>query len=253
MSPAERSLSSPAWNTYAACARDASAGSRLSVGRTIRLQTASIASLALATLGQPVAERAPIHLRVIGVDRVQRAHRPGHARAFAEAEQRVPEHRGREVQRRRERRAPQLRRRAAGCEHRDLEPALERDPVGSAESVEQLPVRRAAAQEHVLSVVGADPVARERVGGPAQPSTRLHQRHARAGARAVQRRRDPGEPAADHGDAAHAAARVSVAWPVGGRRLRLRAATHAFSQTGSEIRRSRTSFGSIAIRSRMPR
>ena len=70
----------------------------------------------------------------------------------------------------------------------------------AAQPLEQAAVGEAAAQEDVLAVVHLKAVALERVGGPAEPAPHLDERHARARVGAVERRRDPGEAAADHDD-----------------------------------------------------
>src|SRR5205814_2303662 len=109
--------------------------------------------------------------------------------------------------------------------------------------LEQPAVGGAAAQEDVLPVVGDDAVARERVRRAAQPRARLQQRDLGAGVGAVERRRDAGEPAThDDNLAPHALTAPT-----------LRAATHAFSHAGREIRRLRIVSGRRSIRSRMPR
>ena len=100
----------------------------------------------------------------------------------------------------------------------------------AAEPREQGAVGRAAAQEHVLAVVEAHPVALEGVGRPAEPAPDLHERHVRAGRGAVERSRDPGQAAADHHDTPPAAQAPPPSM--------LRIATQTFSRAGSDSARA---------------
>ena len=124
---------------------------------------------------------------------------------------------------------------------------MEHRVLGCAEAVEQRTVCVAAAQEDVLAVIEHEATALERVRGTAEAGTNLEQRHLHAGVRQVERRRDSGEPAADHNGRALAHGVAPAA------SLRLRIATQVFSHEGRETRRSRTVSGSRSIRSRMRR
>ena len=238
----------PSWKTWAAWASDASPTSRLSVGRAISPRPSRCFG-ALTMLAQPVTERAAICALVVGIDPFAGSASPGPQ----------PGARGRSgscsaAVNRRGAPAPE-----AGCgaarprrpraEDGDLQTWLQRDQRGGVQLREQVAVGRAAAQEYVLSVVGVNPVARERIRRAPEAAARLEQGHLRAGACAVERRGDPGKPAADDGHPPRAHRNA----PIGVAAARLRAATHAFSHGGSEIRRRRTSPGSCVIRSRMAR
>ena len=88
-----------------------------------------------------------------------------------------------------------------GASDRHRRGVLEHARVGRAEPVEERAVGGAAAQEHVLAVVDAEPVALERVGGAAEPRARLEQRDLGAGVGAASSAAVmPGQPAADDHD-----------------------------------------------------
>ena len=99
---------------------------------------------------------------------------------------------------------------------------------------EEAAVRGAAAEQHVLPVVDPVLLAAHRVRRAAEPRARLEERDARAVVGEVERRRDPGEAAADDRDAGavHAALRA-----------RLCASTRPFSQRRSVGRPCSTSSG----------
>ena len=123
-----------------------------------------------------------------------------------------------------------------------IEAVLQIDAVGGAEPVEQPAVGGEGAQHHVLAVVhgqvGAAVGARalEGMRGAAQARARLVQLHVDPGLLERDRRRDPGQAAADHGHA-HGLTPASA-----------RAATTAFSQAGSDIRAFRALIGCSAMR-----
>ena len=184
------------------------------------------------------------------------------ARSVPERQQPIPSQRSGEVQRGRKPGATQAR--PSGMlvpptrgQNRDVEPGLQGHAAAGFEPLEQLPVRRAAAQEDVLPVVGRDAIAHERVGRATQASPAFEQRHGRPAARALEAGRDPGQAAADDHHPGPAQWSVSIVVPdhepSTWRPDMLRAATHAFSQTGSDTRRSRTAVGSSEIRSRIDR
>ena len=96
----------------------------------------------------------------------------------------------------------------------------------------------------MLAVVDAEALALERVGGAAQLRPDLDERDVGAGVGSIKRGGDAREAPADHHDALPAHAPTPA---------RLRAATHAFSQVGTDMRRSRTSSGCFSIRVRSRR
>ena len=152
----------------------------------------------LLVLGQPVTERTALGDGVVGVDGPQRPHGAGQREALAQAE---------------EAGSAQASPRGAVAPAGPSDAAIATLPPGAstgidsrlwsvtelagADLLEQLPVRGAAAQEHVLPVVGDEAVARERVRGAAEPATRLEQRHLAVGPRAVERRGDARQAATD--------------------------------------------------------
>jgi hypothetical protein len=196
----------------------------------------------LSVSAQPIAERARVQARVREVEPGQLEGGAGGAQALPDGEVAVASQSAREVERRRERGSAQPLHPASGGDHGDLEAGLERGGGCGAEPLEQGAVRGAAAKEDVLPVVENHAVALEGVRGSAEPWADLDQRHLGAGVRARQSRGDPRQAAPDHRDAPHAPTPE-----------RLRAATHAFSQGGSDTRRRRTCSGSRSIWPRMRR
>jgi hypothetical protein len=191
---------------------------------------------------EPVAERVVVDGRIVGVDTAQRLHGQRERGTFSRAEERIAHQRAGQVERGREIGAAQPGALAAGRQHGDREPGLQRDQIVAVDPTQQFPVGGAAAQEHVLAVVDHDPVAGERVRRAAEAAPRLEQSDGGAGRGAVEGRGDPGQAPAHDDDSLH------VRTPA-----RLRAASHAFSHGGSEIRRCRISSGSRCMRSRIRR
>ena len=97
----------------------------------------------------------------------------------------------------------------------------------------------------MLAVVERQAVALDRVGGAAQARAHLEHDDLRAGLGEVERGGDAGQAAAHDRDACALAHRALPA--------RLRAASPAFCQVDSEIRRCVTSSGSCSMRLRMRR
>lgn len=180
--------------------------------------------------------------------------RTAEAQPVGEGEVAVPDKRAGEVQRRRQRVAPQPGdhrlapipgRRA---DHRDGETLLQRGGVGGPDALQEALVGAAATQVDVLTVVEGEPVAGERPRRTAEARPRLEEGHRGPAVEAADRRRQPGEPAADDHDVrarpgADAPARRRAPADAPGDSVahepapaRLRAATQAFSQAGSEMR-----------------
>jgi hypothetical protein len=200
----------------------------------------------LAMAGKPLAERLRFKRRIALAQAHQPERGPCCARALGERQVRIAGERARQVQRRGQRSAPQDRRLRAGLADGDLQPRLHRGQVRSADALEQRAVGDAAAQEHVLAVVHRQAVALEGVRRTAEPAPDLDQRHLRAGGGAVQGGDDAREAATDH---QHPAAERRSAGAQAPTPSIPRAATHAFSCAGSDMRRRATSSGCASMRS----
>ena len=191
--------------TFTAAASEASSAGRLSVGSAIRFQSASIALRRLAVRAQPVAEASARRAR----GRPGRAAAARARRATADsalAQRRAARSAGatarggaaragasREMQRGRACPRAGPARRSRGCSgSRSVD----------AEAAQEAEVGGAAAQRDVLAVVEPEPVALERERRAAEPRARLVERHRRARVGALDRGREPGQPAADDRDAA---------------------------------------------------
>ena len=214
--------------------------------------------LVLPVRRQPVTEPLGVQR---GVGRVQHPHGEGgagHPGPFGQGEQWVAGQCRAHVQRAGQRVAAELRR-AAGCQHGDVEPVLKPDRPGHPQPRQQPAVRRAAAQEHVLAGVDDERAAVERGSGAAQPRPGLQQRDGGPGLGQRDRRGDPGEAAADHchapwpsrgldrGPGGGAHERCPLAGSSG--RASERTATIAFSRGDSDSRPCSTAAGSAAMRS----
>ena len=202
---------------------------------------------ATARRRQPLAEGDRVERGIGWVEPLERERGAAQPDPVPHREMRVPEERPAEVQRRRERVAAEVRDPATRRDHGDVEPVLQHDPIGRPDPVEEAAVGRAATQEHVLTVVEVQTVVVEGPRGAAEPRPALEQRHLGAAVGAGERGGEPGEPTADDDDPSRAS---GPAFPAahGWAPARLRAATTAFSQVGSDIRRSRTAVGSASIR-----
>ncbi len=230
----------------------------------------------LTPVGQPTAERDAVHL---GPARVQPPEPVGGKRgpqSLAERKRAVPQQRRGQVQRRRpgDTGTPQPGvRTGPGKQHRDVQPLLQGGQVLDPEPAEEPAVSGTTAHEDVLAGVDPHPVPGERGGGAAQSRSCLQHGHVRAGIRGDQRGRQAGQPATDHDQPVSSMARWhrdglrrnglhhygqrpvrrrpgvhAHAADTSGRPARLRAATTAFSQPGSESRWCRTGAGSVLIR-----
>ena len=126
---------------------------------------------------------------------------------------------------------------ASGREHGDLEPWLEDDVALDTEPPDEVAVRRAAAQEDVLTVVEPQALLLDRERRAAEARTGLEERHRCACICAFEGRGYPRQPTSDHDDPPHVPAPT-----------RLRAATQPFSQPGRESLPASTVSGSRSIR-----
>jgi hypothetical protein len=99
---------------------------------------------------------------------------------------------------------------ALGVENGHIETILQGREFGSVDAVEEPAVRGAAAQIHMLAVVHGEPAALEGEGEPAQARPAFEQRHPHSGVGERERRRDTGEPPADHYGRRRATKRVRV-------------------------------------------
>ena len=207
---------------------------------------------ALAVAREPVAEGRRLILGVgaRAAGSVQTHESDGGTRgsqALSHGQVPIARQRPREVQRRRQRAAPQHDRSRSRLQHRYLQARLQPDELVAAEPAKQRAIGEAAAQEDVLAVVHLEAVALEGVGRAPQPAPDLDHGRTRAGGGAVERGGDASEASADDHDAtvrdgtipAHRAPPTSIP----------RAATHAFSCVGSDTRRRIASSGRASIRS----
>jgi hypothetical protein len=194
----------------------------------------------LAVRAEPAPERLLVEPRIGGVERAQRGDGARGARPVERREMPVAEQRAGQVQRRGEPTPVERRGSSARREHLDPQPGLQREPFLDAEAAQEPPVARAAAERYVLAVVEPVAVPFDREGRTAELRARLEQRHRRSGVGAVERRRDPGQPAADdrHSQITHESAPA-----------RLRARTRRFSHDVSDTRLRSARAGSSAIRS----
>ncbi len=148
---------------------------------------------------QPVAEGLPVQRRVVQVQAAQGERGPPGGQSLPGVQVRVGGQAAAEVQRHRQRIAPQGAEPAGGdVADRDVQPGLDLHLVGDAEALQQPAVGGAAAQEDVLAVVDPQLAASERGGETAQPGPGLDQGHLDARVGQSQRSRDPGQPPADH-------------------------------------------------------
>ena len=129
---------------------------------------------------------------------------------------------------------------AAGRQHGHVEPRLQEHLLAGAEPIEKFEVGGAAAEEDVLAVVEGEAVPADRGREAPERRPALEQHDLGAAVRGRQRGGDPCQASPDDADPgpAHGCAPA-----------RLRAATAAFSQAGTETRRRVTAAGSRSIRS----
>ena len=191
---------SPVRNTFTATASEASSAGRLSVGRAIRFQSESIAFSRLPVRPQPEAkvcsssagsDGSSLREPRCGAGRRQALARSAAARSGAGSTARWSGGGGRcrEID-------------AAGRPSRRTgtrQPPLERQQVVDADPAQEAEVRGAAAKRDVLAVVELEAVALERERRAAEARARLVEDDLGAAVGALERRREPGEPAAHHG------------------------------------------------------
>ena len=152
---------------------------------------------ALPVGSQPVTQPLCVETRPGRIEKAHGQRRPGDPQPLGGRQQRVGDQGLAHVQRAGEP-GPAQPRLAVRAEHGDVEAVLQRHRAGHPEPGDQLPVGRAAAQEHVLAVVDHQPAPGEGARRPAQPGAGLEQGD--PGARLAQRDRggDAGQAAADH-------------------------------------------------------
>lgn len=235
MSPASAASSSPVWKTLAASASDASDAGRLTVGRTIRFQSASTAAGDWpCSLSGP--ERASVERRVGQVELREGSHGARDRDAVAARQEGEARQRREQVRRRRQARTADPADAPARRDHGDRQATLQLGQLRRVDALEEAPVLGAAAQEDVLAVVHPDVLPADRERRAAEPRPSLEQRHVGARVRALERGCDSRQSPSDYGDFHGAAA------------ARLLTATQPFSQVGSETRPRRTRSGRRSIR-----
>ena len=224
MSQASAASSSPVRKTIAASMSEPSYGRQ--VQRRQRDQVPQLCDRrgGLSIRAQPRPERLAVERGIRGIERAQRGSCAKRVQTLSAAERRKADERRHEVERRGQRRSPQERRRLPFAEDRHAQSRLDRDEVLDAQALEEAAVRGAAAEQHVLPVVDPVLLAAHRVRRSTEPRACVEERDARAVVGEIERRRDPGEAAADdrNAGAVHAALRA-----------RLCARTRPFSQRRS--------------------
>src|SRR3954452_9197887 len=154
-------------------------------------------------------------------------------------------------------RAGQQRGLTAGADHWYSQAILQHDLVADAEAVEESPVLGAAPEEDVLAVVVPPAVVLERPRRYPESRSGFEQGDGCARVDTRERGGQSGQPTTDDGDVrrvhrVHRAA-ASVARGRAPEPARLCAATHSFSQVGSDIRPSSTASGWASMRPRTRR
>src|SRR5262249_8314757 len=148
--------------------------------------------VALALLGEPVAEAARVERWVGELETRQASRGPRRPQAGRERERSEAQQARRAVRRARQAGAPGPGGAAAGRRDGERQAIVKPRAILDAEPAQEAAVGVAAAQEDVLPVVDLEALVSSRPGGAAQADARLEERDARAGVGAGDGRAEPG-------------------------------------------------------------